>query len=40
MSDFVVRTALSALVLCTAIAARAPAQGPVTAPDDVTLDAI
>jgi putative aminopeptidase FrvX len=40
MSDFVVRTALSALVLCTAIASRAPAQGPVTAPDDVTLDAI
>jgi putative aminopeptidase FrvX len=33
-------TMLSALLLCTAAAPRIHAQGPVTAPDDVTLDAI
>jgi putative aminopeptidase FrvX len=40
MSDSVVRGTLSALVLCAAIASHARAQGPVNAPDDVTLDAI
>ena len=34
------RRALAVLSLCAAVAARAGAQGPVTAPDDVTLDAI
>jgi putative aminopeptidase FrvX len=40
MFDSVVRATLSALVLCATVASRAAAQGPVSAPDDVTLDAI
>ncbi len=40
MSDSRVRATLSALVLCAAVASHTHAQGPVTAPDDVTLDAV
>ncbi len=40
MSDSIVRTALSALVLCTAIASRVPAQAPSATSDDATLGAI
>lgn len=40
MSDSIVGTTLAALALCVAFASRVPAQGPITAPDAVTLDAI